>query len=503
MKPYPAQLVQALFLVLFFIFPVRSGAQILPDIPDLIVVSVDHADNGVLIKWEPSADTGIQFYQLWRRNPDRTFSQLLEFSSNILEFKHMNSGLSNLAYAVTAETSDGRRSIFSDNVHQAVNLYIKFDLCTHTNTLTWTSYEGWEGEIAGYNIYGAISGEAFQLLDAVQASTNTFEHTQVTGNASYTYYIETINALSQDTSLSALETVATLLPQAPSSLTVDHVTVVDEATVELQFTADISGPVKSFRVLRRSNPNTPYMEVETLWNISESKQVILDEVPTSNMSYQYILQSVFLPESCTTPLVLSESNTGNSILLLNEIHNQMLTLSWTPYESYEPGLAAYMIQRRNGNGDFVDVATTGPLSTQWQEPVESLLNGFQPGEVQYRVIALSNPDGWGVEEASYSNITVATVETHMQVPTAFTPGSNDMNFEFKPQMDFAPREYLMMIMDRGGRKMFETTDPGDGWDGRFQGGEFVNEAVYVYYIQYTDYTGLFRTLTGNVTVLYP
>jgi hypothetical protein len=51
--------------------------------------------------------------------------------------------------------------------------------------------------------------------------------------------------------------------------------------------------------------------------------------------------------------------------------------------------------------------------------------------------------------------------------------------------------------------MFETTDPEEGWDGRFRGGSYVDEAVYVYYIQYTDYAGLFRTFTGNVTVLYP
>ncbi len=78
-----------------------------------------------------------------------------------------------------------------------------------------------------------------------------------------------------------------------------------------------------------------------------------------------------------------------------------------------------------------------------------------------------------------------------------------MNSEFKPLMDFAPRDYLMIVVDRGGRKMFETTDPGEGWDGSFQGGSFVDEAVYVYYIQYTDYTGLLMTYTGNVSVLYP
>ncbi len=131
------------------------------------------------------------------------------------------------------------------------------------------------------------------------------------------------------------------------------------------------------------------------------------------------------------------------------------------------------------------------------------MNGFQPGEVQYRVIALENGSAGRSAGKSFSNITAAVMETHMQVPSAFTPGSNDINFEFKPRMDFAPREYVMMVVDRGGRKMFETTNPGEGWDGRFRGGAFVNEAVYVYYIQYTDYTRLFRTITANITVLYP
>jgi gliding motility-associated-like protein len=151
----------------------------------------------------------------------------------------------------------------------------------------------------------------------------------------------------------------------------------------------------------------------------------------------------------------------------------------------------------------VDVETVGPLTTQWQEPIQSLVNGFQAGEVEYRVMALSNPQNGGPEQQSISNITTAVVETHMQVPSAFTPGSNDINAEFKPLMDFAPEEYLMIIVDRGGRKMFETTDPEEGWDGRFRGGSYVDEAVYVYHIQYKDYTGLFRTITGNVTVLYP
>jgi gliding motility-associated-like protein len=243
--------------------------------------------------------------------------------------------------------------------------------------------------------------------------------------------------------------------------------------------------------------------METLWNISESPQIIQDQVPTGIDSYQYMVQSLFQPPSCDKSLVVSESNYGNNILLINEINDQIVHLSWTPYQTYVPGLAGYTIQRRSGSGEFIDIEMVGPLTTQWQENVQSAINGFQPGELQYRVIAIGNPNGMGTQEQSLSNITTAAIETHLQAPSAFTPGSNDINSEFKPLMDFAPAEYVMMVMDRGGRKMFETSDPGEGWDGRFKGGEFVNEGVYVYYIQYTDYTGLFRTFTGNLTVLYP
>jgi gliding motility-associated-like protein len=501
-EKYRATISASLLVLLLTLLPLTTRAQSLPDIPDLIRVTVDHSDNGVLIQWNPSTDTDIEYYNVYKLNAHNSFELLFKFSANTLECKHMTSGLKNLAYAVTAEDSTGNESPFGQNVHRAVALSTEFDPCTQSNNLQWSKYEGWGTNISGYRIYGGPSGGPMQLLKFVQSSATSYTHDEVNVNSSYSYYIETVN-INGLVSLSPIDTIETLLPDAPSYVIIDHVTVLDESSVELQFSADISGVVNSFRVLRRSNSATPFLEFDTRWNVSQSTQVVLDRYPTGSISYEYLVESLYLPPSCTLPLVISESNTGNGILLVNEMQGETVHLSWTPYESYEPGLALYVIQRRGSNGEFSDVGSVGPSTTQWQENIGSVLDGFQPGEVLYRVIAVSNPTGTGTEEQSISNITAAAIETHMQVPSAFTPGSNDINAEFKPQMDFAPREYLMMVMDRGGRKMFETTDPGEGWDGRFSGGEFVNEAVYVYYIQYTDYTGLFRTFTGNVTVLYP
>jgi len=491
---------RVVLLLLLVLFPVRLQAQII-DIPDLIRVTVDHADNGVVIEWEASTSQAIMSYQIYQKVID-VFLWLDSVPATTFSYKHMTSMLGNLPYAVIAKDSAGNESVFGNNVHRPVVATAGFDLCSQANLIQWNNYEGWEGNISGYRVFGGISGGAMQELTFVPASTNSYSHTGVQAGTDYSYYIETVN-INGVTSLSPIDTVSVLNPVAPAFLTIDHVSVVDEANVEIQYSADVSGPVTGFRLLRRSNPNSPFTEVDIRWDVMESTQVVQDQFVTGNISYQYLVESVFQPPGCSSSIVISQSNQGNSILLINELNDLIVTLSWTPYETYQPGLAGYIIQRRNSSGEFVDVETVGPLTTQWQETIQALVNGFQAGELQYRVIALSNPFNGGVEEQSISNITAVVVETQMQVPSAFTPGSNNVDSEFKPLMDFAPREYVMIVVDRGGRKMFETTDPNEGWDGRFQGGSFVDEAVYVYYIQYTDYTGLFMTYTGNVTVLYP
>jgi hypothetical protein len=256
--------------------------------------------------------------------------------------------------------------------------------------------------------------------------------------------------------------------------------------------------------MKRSNPGTPYTEVSTFWDESQASQVIEDQFSTGTESYQYMVESIYQPPGCITPILLSKSiNTGNSILLGNSIDNLAVTLNWNPYESYTSGLEEYLIQRRFGDGEFTDVQSLGSGTTRWSESLQPLINGFQPGILQYRLLAVSSQPGLGNPGVSISNITTVKVETEMKISNAFTPGTNDMNAEFKPLFDFAPREYFMVIMDRGGRKMFESYNPAEGWDGRFLGGEFVNEGVFVYFIQYTDYTGLFKSHTGNVSVLYP
>jgi gliding motility-associated-like protein len=477
----------------------------LPDKPDLIRVTVNHSTNGVLIEWEASTDTTVDLYHIYRMN-NGTGTKIFSFSSETLHYEHMTSGMENLAYTVTAEdTLDGtasRESLLEENEHRAVAIDLEFDPCEPSNTINWTGYVGWEGNISGYRIYGGVAGTEPQLLKFVHEKTRSYADKGILIDTTYIYYVEAVHT-SGMTSLSPIDTITTRYPEAPEFLTVDYVSVVDRSTVELQFTADVEGAVNNFRVMKRSAGGSTFTEVETIWNAAQSTRVIQDRFPTVNTSYEYIVQSLYKPEGCQNPLVISESNPGTSMLLQGALVDQMASLSWTPYKTYPGGLSGYVIQRKSGVGEFVDLQSVGAETTSWREPVESVINGFQPGNLQYKVLAIGNDTGSDGPHISVSNNVNIAVETHLKVPSAFTPGSNDMNFEFKPIIDFAPRDYTLIIYDRVGRKLFETEDPGEGWDGSFGSGDFVMEGVYVYFIQYTDYTGLFRTISGNVTVIHP
>jgi gliding motility-associated-like protein len=57
----------------------------------------------------------------------------------------------------------------------------------------------------------------------------------------------------------------------------------------------------------------------------------------------------------------------------------------------------------------------------------------------------------------------------MYVPTAFTPNSDGKNDIFRPLLFGDIRQYRFTVYNRWGEKVFESSRPGEGWDGRRSG----------------------------------
>lgn len=90
----------------------------------------------------------------------------------------------------------------------------------------------------------------------------------------------------------------------------------------------------------------------------------------------------------------------------------------------------------------------------------------------------------------------------VHVPTAFTPdadGRNDVLYVVGN--DISDADFKWMIFDRWGEKVFETTDPRTGWDGRY-GGKPVKNGVYVWMLRaQSRFTKVNRDFRGHVTVV--
>ena len=71
-------------------------------------------------------------------------------------------------------------------------------------------------------------------------------------------------------------------------------------------------------------------------------------------------------------------------------------------------------------------------------------------------------------------------EKYFDVPNAFTPNGDLLNDEFMV-LHNGINKFRLLVFDRWGTQMFETSDPEEGWDGYYKG-RLQDPGAYVYYV---------------------
>ncbi len=94
-------------------------------------------------------------------------------------------------------------------------------------------------------------------------------------------------------------------------------------------------------------------------------------------------------------------------------------------------------------------------------------------------------------------------EQTVYIPTSFTPNGDGLNDVFRISGEgISYDRFELVIYDRWGNRVFKSTNPDYGWDGRMlqNGGEFVPTGSYPYTLQYVDRSGTIRKLRGQIIV---
>ena len=74
-------------------------------------------------------------------------------------------------------------------------------------------------------------------------------------------------------------------------------------------------------------------------------------------------------------------------------------------------------------------------------------------------------------------------DCHVYLPNSFTPNDDSKNDLLKAEYTCEFKSFNFAIYDSWGEKLFETNNPGNGWDGYFKG-ELVPTGVYICKVNY-------------------
>jgi gliding motility-associated-like protein len=83
------------------------------------------------------------------------------------------------------------------------------------------------------------------------------------------------------------------------------------------------------------------------------------------------------------------------------------------------------------------------------------------------------------------------------IPTAFTPNNDGLNDIFRPTFNCRVNDFGVIIFNRWGQKVFESSDVNQGWDGTYQG-KRLSPGLYVYTIHYNTISKIKKTVKGTV-----
>jgi gliding motility-associated-like protein len=91
-------------------------------------------------------------------------------------------------------------------------------------------------------------------------------------------------------------------------------------------------------------------------------------------------------------------------------------------------------------------------------------------------------------------------ENFIYVPTAFSPNNDGLNDCFGIVSPPKLSDFKLVIFDRWGEKIFESTDKNTCWDGKHNGVDAMTDS-YPYIISYKCYNGVNLSKKGIITII--
>lgn len=470
-----------------------------PIAPFIRYVTVDTANNNTHIYWTESPSANVEKYVIYEEtNLGGIVIDSVDAPAN--HYVHVGSGAGRNAvlYSVAAKDDAGNISTReSYNKHSTVFLEALYDSCNRRMILQWNKYIGWGDSIAGYRLFKMSDHMNFELLIGLSHDTvyidNGYQEQGINENTLYKYYLVTVKNDGLE-SFSNISEKYTYMPGPPESIIAEYASVINANIIELSFSFTDTSGISDYALIRSGHKGSGYQKVREFSGLNKGSLIVHDTILTEEEIFYYRLAAL---NSCNN--IIKESNPTVNILLEGDYPGKQINLHWNSYEQYMNGVKEYIIYRKELEGDFFQIGTNSENNTSFVDNISVFRDDPIHGVLSYKVCAVEN----NTQNTSCSNELIIYLGSEIYLPNAFTPDGDGINDIFKAVLNFIPEEFLMIIYNRNGIKIFQSKDPDEGWDGRINGVK-APEGVYMYYAEYKPFNGVRKSLKpGTLTLFYP
>ncbi len=155
-------------------------------------------------------------------------------------------------------------------------------------------------------------------------------------------------------------------------------------------------------------------------------------------------------------------------------------------------------------GETLELLASGALSYSWS-PDAQLSCANCPDPVftaeESTILTVTGEDGFGCKNSASISIEVLLVDLSFELPNAFTPDGDGANDTFRPLFNGEVfQDFQLLIFDRWGEKVYQSKDPGTGWNGQLDGKPMPSD-VFAFFMEYTLMDGTEGTEKGEITLL--
>jgi gliding motility-associated-like protein len=218
-------------------------------------------------------------------------------------------------------------------------------------------------------------------------------------------------------------------------------------------------------------------------------------LPPGGLIDDAVPEYVFYPEENTTVSLVAENSTGCSGAAEFEIIISTLdelSATATPDVLPNPQLVSFQAVENDiytyswePAGLFDDPSLNGPAA-------------FIASSAQFTV-TVTDLNGCEHVDTVYVELLEPCDEQNIFIPSAFSPNGDGLNDLFRITSDIV-ESLTLSVYDRWGEKVFESHDPGNGWDGTFNGRNLGND-VFGYILKVVCRGGEQFVRQGNVTLV--